>query len=79
MEGKCPATKGNSHEQQTVAIPDGWGHMVTSTSVGGLLLTGDHASHSEVWPGKLTPLSHASDTEDEPAFDSSLSSVLGTN
>jgi len=77
MEGKRPATKGNSHEPQTVAIPDGRGHTATSTGTSSSLLNGDRGLRSGVWSGNLTPLSHASDTEDEPAFDSSLSSVSG--
>ena len=76
-EGKGLATKGNSREQQTVAVPDRRGHTVTSTSTSGSFKTGGRRSRSGAWSGDLTPLSHASDTEDEPAFDSSLSSVSG--
>ena len=76
-EGKRPATKGNSYEQQTVAISNGRGYMTTSTGTSGSLKTGDRESRSGAWSGNLTPLSHASDTEDEPAFDSSLSSISG--
>jgi hypothetical protein len=76
-EGKHPATKGNSHEQQTVAVSDGRGYTATSTGTSGSLKTGDRESRSGAWSGNLTPLSHASDTEDEPAFDSSLSSISG--
>ena len=76
-EGKRPATKGNSYEQQTVAVSDGRGHTATSTGTSGSLKTGDRESRSGALSGNLTPLSHASDTEDEPAFDSSLSSISG--
>jgi hypothetical protein len=76
-EGKRLATNGNGGEQQTVVVPGGRGHTATSTGTSGSFKTGGRESRSGVWSGNLTPLSHASDTEDEPVFDSSLSSVSG--
>ncbi len=74
-EGKRPtadATKGDGHDKRAAAIPDGRGPSAASTK------TGSHkSSRSGASSSNLTPLSIASDTEDEPGFDSPLSSVSG--
>jgi hypothetical protein len=75
VEGKrltTDATKGNGHDKRAAAVPDGRGPSAASTK------TGSHgSSRSGASLSKLTPLSAASDAEDEPGFDSSLSSVSG--
>ena len=74
-EGKrltTDATKGDSHDKRVAAIPIGRGPSVASTK------TGSHKSSRSGAPSSnLTPLSVTSDTEDEPGFDSPLSSVSG--
>jgi hypothetical protein len=74
-EGKrltTDVTKGDSHDKRAAAVPDGRGPSAASTK------TGSHeSSRSGASSSKLTPLSVASDTEDEPGFDSSLSSISG--
>ena len=74
-EGKrltTDTTKGDGHDKRTVAVPDGRGPSAASTK------TGSHgSSRSGAGSSKLTPLSVASDTEDEHGDDSSLSSVSG--
>jgi hypothetical protein len=73
VEGKrltTDATKSDGHNKRAAAVPDGRGPSAASTK------TGSHgSSHSGASSSKLTPLSV--DTEDEPGFDSSLSSVSG--
>jgi hypothetical protein len=75
VEGKrltTDATKGDGHDKRAAAVPDGRGPSAASTK------TGSHgSSRSGASSSKLTPLSAASDAEDEPGFDSSLSSVSG--
>jgi hypothetical protein len=74
-EGKHLATdaaKGDGHDRRAAAVPDGRGPSAASTK------TGSHESSPSGAPSsKLTPLSVASDTEDEPGDDSPLSSVSG--
>lgn len=74
-EGKrltTDATKGDGHDKRAAAVPDGRGPSAASTKVG------SHGSSRSGAPSsKLTPLSVASDSEDELGFDSSLSSVSG--
>ncbi|KAF8499619.1 hypothetical protein F5888DRAFT_1633298 [Russula emetica] len=74
-EGKrltTDAAKGDGHDKRAAAVPDGRGPSAASTK------TGSHeSSRSGASSSKLTPLSVASDTEDEPGFDSSLSSISG--
>jgi hypothetical protein len=75
VEGKrltTDPTKGDGHDKRAATVPDGRGPSAASTK------TGSHgSSRSGVLSSKLTPLSVTSDTEDEPGFDSSLSSVSG--
>jgi hypothetical protein len=74
-EGKRLTTNatGDGHNKRAAAaVPDGRGPSAAS------IKTGSHgSSRSGASSSKLTPLSVASDTEDEPGFDSSLSSVSG--
>ena len=74
-EGKrltTDATKGDGHDKRAAAVPDGRGPSTARTK------TGSHgSSRSGASSSKLTPLSVDSDTEDEPGFDSPLSSVSG--
>ena len=74
-EGKrlpTDATKGDGHDKRAAAVPDGRGLSAASTKIG------SHGSSRSGAPSsKLTPLSVTSDTEDDPGFDSSLSSVSG--
>lgn len=76
--GKRSTTKADGSDRQIVAIvPAGRGHSAASTGTNGSLKTGGRGSRSGAWSGNLTPLTHVSDTEDEPGFDSDLSSVSG--
>lgn len=74
-EGKPPTTKGDGRDEQTAPVLDGRGRSAASTN--GSLKVGDRESRSGALSSNLTPLSHVSDTEDEPGFDSALSSVSG--
>ena len=66
------ATKGDGHNKRAAAVPASRGPSAASTK------TGSHgSSRSGASSSKLTPLSVSSDTEDEPGFESSLSSVSG--
>jgi hypothetical protein len=74
-EGKrltTDATKGDGNDKRAAAVPDGRGPSAASTKIGS-----HGSSRSGASSSKLTPLSVASDTEDEPGFDSSLSSISG--
>lgn len=76
-EEKRPSTKGDSRDEHTALVPDGRGRSAVSTDTNGSLKIGERESRSCALSSNLTPLSHVSDTEDEPGFDSSLSSVSG--
>jgi hypothetical protein len=78
-EGKRLTTdaKGDGPDKRVAAVPDGRGPLVASTNISGSAKTGSLESRSGASSSNLTPLSVASDTEDEPGFDSSLSSVSG--
>ena len=69
-------TKGNGHDRQAAAVPDGRG-PAASTNTSGSLKLGGHESRTGASSSNLTPLSMSSDTEDDPESDSSLSSVSG--
>ena len=73
VEGKrliMDATKGDGHDKRVVAVPGCRVPSAASTK------TGSHeSSRSGASSSKLTPLTVASDSGDEPGFDSSLSSV----
>lgn len=73
-EGKRLPTdaKGDGHDNRAAVVPDGRGPSAASTKAGS-----HRSSRSGASSSKLTPLSVASDTEDELGFDSSLSSVSG--
>jgi hypothetical protein len=74
-EGKrlaTDATKGDGHDKRAAAVPDGRGPSAASAQAGS-----HGSSRSGASSSKLTPLSVASNTEDELGFDSSLSSVSG--
>ena len=73
VEGKrltSDTVKGDGPDKRAAAVPNNRGRSAASTK------TGSHgSSHSGAPSSKLTPLSVASDIEDESGFDSSLSSV----
>jgi len=70
-------TKGDGHDKPVAAVPDGRGPLAASTNISSSAKAGSHGSRSGASSSNLTPLSVASDTEDEPGFDSSLSSISG--
>ncbi|KAI9510943.1 hypothetical protein F5148DRAFT_975965 [Russula earlei] len=76
-EGKHHTTEGDDRHGRVAPVPAGRERSAASSRSSSSLKTGSRESRSGAWSGNLTPLSDASDTEDEPGFDSSLSSVSG--
>jgi hypothetical protein len=70
-------TKSRDRDEQATSGPNDRERSAASTGTSSSRKTGGLGSRSGALSGNLTPLSDTSDTEDEPVFDSSLSSVSG--